>query len=232
MPQSMFQDVVCPRNDSTRRWYSLPLSFVVHTSIVIVLVVVPLVAWDTVPAPRMMMAFVSPPQLPAAPPAVQRVPSVQPVPQNHPGAAPLEPPSEIGPESGLILEPEQADIATPGMIDGLAVAVVMEPLPPPPAPAPAKPVRVGGGVTPPARTKDVSPIYPPIAQSARVQGDVIIEATIGADGRVQEARVLRSVPLLDPAALAAVRAWEYTPTLLNGQPVPVIMTVTVRFRLQ
>ena len=60
----------------------------------------------------------------------------------------------------------------------------------------------------------------------------MIEATIGPDGRVQNAKVLRSVPLLDQAAVAAVMAWEYTPTLLNGQPVPIIMTVTVRFRLQ
>jgi len=64
-------------------------------------------------------------------------------------------------------------------------------------------------------------------QSARVQGIVIVEATIGVDGRVQDARVLRSIPLLDAAAVEAVKQWEYTPTLLNGVPVPVIMTVTV-----
>ena len=75
------------------------------------------------------------------------------------------------------------------------------------------------------------PVYPPIAQAARVQGIVIIEATIGADGRVVNARILRSVPLLDQAALDAVRQWQYTPTLLNGVPVPVIMTVTVKFTL-
>jgi protein TonB len=91
---------------------------------------------------------------------------------------------------------------------------------------------LNSGITPPTRIKDVLPVYPAIAQSARVQGDVIIEATIGPDGRMQNAQVLRSVPLLDQAAVAAVLAWVYTPTLLNGQPVPIIMTVTVRFRLQ
>jgi protein TonB len=90
---------------------------------------------------------------------------------------------------------------------------------------------VGGQIKPPTKTKDVKPVYPPIAQSARVQGVVIIEATIGANGRVQDARVLRSIPLLDQAALDAVRQWEFTPTLLNGVPVPVIMTVTVQFTL-
>jgi protein TonB len=92
-------------------------------------------------------------------------------------------------------------------------------------------VRVGGNIKPPMKTKDVRPTYPPIAQSARVQGVVIIEATIGPGGKVQDARVLRSIPLLDAAALDAVRQWEFTPTLLNGVPVPVIMTVTVQFTL-
>ena len=93
-------------------------------------------------------------------------------------------------------------------------------------------MRVGGNIKPPQKTKRRRPVYPPIAQSARVQGVVIIEATIGPNGAVQDARVLRSIPLLDQAALDAVRQWEFTPTLLNGVPVPVIMTVTVQFTLQ
>jgi len=97
---------------------------------------------------------------------------------------------------------------------------------------PAQPVRVGGNVPPPKKVKDVRPEYPALAQSARVQGVVIIEATIGPDGRVQDARVLRSIPLLDASALDAVRQWEFTPTTLNGAPVPVIMTVTVNYTLQ
>ena len=80
--------------------------------------------------------------------------------------------------------------------------------------------------------RNAAPVYPQIAQSARVQGVVIIEATISPTGKVTDARVLRSIPLLDQAALDAVRQWEYTPTTLNGVPVPVIMTVTVNFTLQ
>jgi protein TonB len=60
---------------------------------------------------------------------------------------------------------------------------------------------------------------------------VILEARIGVDGKVSHARVLRSVPLLDQAALDAVMQWEYQPTRLNGQPVPIMITVTVRFTL-
>ncbi len=81
------------------------------------------------------------------------------------------------------------------------------------------------------KTKHVAPVYPPVAQSAAVQGVVIIEMIIGGDGKVQDARVLRSIPLLDQAALDSVKQWEFTPTLLNGSPVPVIMTATVQFTL-
>jgi TonB family protein len=93
-------------------------------------------------------------------------------------------------------------------------------------------VRVGGKIRPPTKTKNVLPAYPEAAKKARVAGVVIIEATIGANGKVIAAKVLRSVPMLDQAALDAVQQWEFTPTLLNGKPVPVVMTVTVNFTLQ
>ena len=92
--------------------------------------------------------------------------------------------------------------------------------------------RVGGQIAPPRKTKDVRPLYPPAAQEARVQGTVIIEATISPRGCVSAAHVIKSVPLLDVAALWAVAQWEYTPTLLNGTPVAVIMTVTSTFTLK
>jgi protein TonB len=79
--------------------------------------------------------------------------------------------------------------------------------------------------------KDVKPVYPPIALSAKIQGVVIIEATIGADGRVESTRVIRSIPLLDQAALDAVRQWEFRPTLLNGVPTPIVFSATVNFSL-
>ena len=98
--------------------------------------------------------------------------------------------------------------------------------------AKAAAVRVGGKIRPPTKIKNVTPVYPAAAKSAKVAGMVIIEATIGGNGKVIDAKVLRSVPMLDEAALEAVRQWEFTPTLLNGAPVPVVMTVTVNFKLQ
>ena len=91
-------------------------------------------------------------------------------------------------------------------------------------------VRVGGQIRPPIKIKDVAPVYPAIARSARVTGAVTVEATIGEDGKVADARVVKSVPLLDQAALDAVRQWEYRPTLLNGVPVPVVVTVVINFK--
>jgi protein TonB len=94
----------------------------------------------------------------------------------------------------------------------------------------AAPVRVGGQIKPPTKVKDVKPVYPAIARSARVAGAVVIAATIDEEGKVIDAKVVRSVPLLDQAALDAVQQWEYMPTLLNGVPVPVLVTVTINFK--
>lgn len=90
-------------------------------------------------------------------------------------------------------------------------------------------IRVGGQVRPPIRIKEVAPVYPAVAQSARVTGDVVIEATVDEEGNVADARVVKSVPLLDQAALDAVKQWQYRPSLLNGVPTPVVLTVTVKF---
>jgi protein TonB len=136
----------------------------------------------------------------------------------------------------------------------------LEPAPPPPPPAPppgptrasvrdsappdtrpkgaradspprVQAVRVGGSIPEPRKIKNVPPIYPDIAKQAHVQGIVILEATIGPRGDVTSVKVLRGIPLLDQAAIDAVRQWVYTPTLQNGVPVAVIMTVTVNYKL-
>jgi protein TonB len=120
-----------------------------------------------------------------------------------------------------------------GVLGGLPEPEATPP-PPPPTTQPAKPkgpVRVGGQIKEPTKVKNVPPAYPDIAKQARVQGVVVLEAVISPSGDVTNVRVLRGVPLLNDAAVTAVREWRYTPTLLNGQPVSVVMTVTVNFRL-
>jgi TonB family protein len=91
-------------------------------------------------------------------------------------------------------------------------------------------VRVGGAVRSPAKLKDVPPVYPAMAKSARIGGTVHIEATIGPDGKVADAKVVKSAPLLDQAALDAVTQWEYAPTRVKGVAVPVIITVAINFQ--
>lgn len=87
-------------------------------------------------------------------------------------------------------------------------------------------------IRPPAKVSHVPPVYPRIAREAKIEGTVILEAVIAASGSVEEVRVLRSAPLLDAAAIDAVRQWRFTPIMLNGQAIPIVMTVTVTFTLK
>jgi len=95
------------------------------------------------------------------------------------------------------------------------------------------PLRVGASIKPPAKTKDVRPSYPKEAQARHVTGTVIIETTISTEGCIKRAAIVRGVhPLLDVEALRSVMQWKFVPTLVEGVPYPVLMTVTVQFTLQ
>ena len=83
----------------------------------------------------------------------------------------------------------------------------------------------------PTKVWDVRPVYPPEAKAGGVQGVVVIDARSDIDGCLRNAEVVRSVPALDQAALDAVTQWEFAPTILNGEPIPVLLTVTVQFTL-
>mgnify|MGYP003572783853 FL=1 len=105
----------------------------------------------------------------------------------------------------------------------------------PPPPEPEGPVRfvVGGNITEPEKLSGPNPIYPEAARRARIQGVVVLECTIGKDGTVTEAKVLRGLPLgLTEAAQDAVRKWKFKASTLNGKPVEVLYILTVRFNLQ
>jgi protein TonB len=98
--------------------------------------------------------------------------------------------------------------------------------------AAAKRVKAGGAIRPPRKVVDVRPEYPQDARDAKIQGVVILEIVIAEDGGVIETHILRSIPALDQAAIDAVSQWKFEPTLLNGEPVEVEITVTVNFSLQ
>ena len=97
----------------------------------------------------------------------------------------------------------------------------------------ATPTRAGGAdkVKPPKLIKEVRPVYPAEAEKAGVEGIVIMEATTDTYGRVAAVKVLRGIPLLNQAAIDAVKQWVYEPMVINGKPQPVVFTVTTRFTL-
>ena len=239
MGEHMFRDVVDPgAKIGGRRKFSVPFSIAAHTVVLAVAVIVPLMASDALPPPSAIVAFIAAPPLPAPPPPPppsQAHQSRQPEPAQS-NAAPLDAPSAIVPERAF--EPASENV---GIVEGIpsidccdsnAPAAVVPPRLVVEPDIPTAPVRLDAGVKPPTKVKDVRPVYPPVALASRVQGIVIIEATIGPTGKVENARALKSHPLLEQAALEAVRQWEFTPTLLHGTPISVLMTVTVNFSLQ
>ncbi|RPH76352.1 MAG: energy transducer TonB [Nitrospiraceae bacterium] len=121
----------------------------------------------------------------------------------------------------------------PGGVIGGVLGGVAPPPPPPPPPRPKKvePLRVGGNVQESRLIRKVEPVYPELAKRARVSGIVMLEVNVDEEGSVANVRVIRGHPLLDQSAIDAVKQWKYSPTLLNGEPVPVIATVTVIFNL-
>ncbi len=229
MPRDLFGDVTRPSiSIGNRKWYSVPVSLLSHSIVLAMIIVLPILAAPLMPgvlandSPEYIITILPPPP----PPPVRPPTEIKPIDRR---GAPIEAPR------GFTKEPETIHETfpdTPGVVAGPEdLDRVLVPPPVVAAPEPQKPLPVGGTVRRPVKVGGHDPAYPPIARAAGVQGIVIIEATIGADGRVINARILRSLPLLDQAALEAVRQWEYTPTLLNGVAVPVIMTVTVNFTL-
>ncbi len=214
------------------RIFTLTLSILVHVAAVIAVVVVPIIATDVLPEPRRTMEFQHIVPITIAPPPPLR-PRHMPQPTHAPAdSAPVTVPDGIEPEPVAAPLPTSIDAGSPTIEGILMIGDVVSGDPvPPPAPR-REPLPVGGSISRPERIHYVAPGYPAIARSARVEGTVILEAVLGADGLVREVRVLRSIPLLDAAAVQAVQQWRFTPTLLNGTAVPVVMTVTAVFSLQ
>ena len=211
----------------------LSVSILLHAGLAAAVVVVPLLMHDRLPAPAsgVRVFFVEPLTIPPPPAPASIAPRAQKAPPPSPAlAAPVEVAERVVPE-------QAADLAAPGGEPagvegggaGGVVGGIVEALPEPPAPP--RVVHVGGEVREPTKVKHVSPVYPDVAARAMVQGNVVVELQVNTQGRVTDAQVVKGIPLLNEAALAAVRQWVYTPPLVDGVPVRLIMTVTVRFKL-
>jgi len=201
---------------------------------------------DELPEMPTMKVFVAelpaPPPPPPPPPSVNRAPKTEApphtsVPSKLTLVAPAEAPVGIEAESGMIQDDEGGvsggvEGGIPGgVVGGIPGGIVSEPLPPSPPPPP-RPVRVGGNIQTPTLLYRVNPEYPPIAVAAKVTGIVVIEATVDERGQVVDTKVLRSLPLLDRAAIDAVKQWRYEPLLMNGTPFPFLLTVTLTFAIR
>jgi periplasmic protein TonB len=151
-------------------------------------------------------------------------------------AAPLEPQTGISPETGREAisngTRESVSALERGGVSVDGVGVTENPPPAPPAPGPQPPQRLHQGIQAPRKVVDVAPRYPALARQSRIEGIVILDVIIDETGTVTSTRVLKSVALLDQAAIDAVGQWKFTPARLNGEAIPIVMTVTVSFRLQ
>jgi len=221
-------------------------SFVAHVIVVAAIIVLPLVVGEDVlpAASEAVRAFFVPPAEVALPPPPPPPPpagarALKPAPSApRPSApakfvAPIEVPDSVPPEESIDLGVEGGvPGGVEGGVPGGGVGGVVGGLPSaPPPPATVAPVRVGGLIRVPKLVNRVTPAYPEIARAARTSAMLILEATVGADGRVQDVKVLRGQPLFDQAAVDAVKQWRYRPLLLNGIPVPFVVTVTLSFNL-
>ena len=218
------------------------VSIALHAMALTALVIIPLLyVTDQLPQVPDMMAFITAPLAPPPPPPAPapRTPSTivaKPVPTSGHFAAPVEAPARIEAEpiSSGVGEgvPGGVESGVPGGVIGGIVAGVSEPPPPPPPPAPRAPVRIGGELQAPRLLRRVEPDYPAIASMAAIQGVVILETVVNEKGMVEGVTVLRSAhPVLDHAAIAAVKQWQYSPLLLDGVPAPFILTVVLSFHL-
>jgi len=237
MPRQMLENLVASesRGVSSRSVMTMLSSAGIQITVIAILIVIPLLATDSMPEPpEVMMTFMAPPPPPPPPPppapagAPKAVKSAKaPIPKPLPAGdlvAPLEAPTEIPTEDFGLVTGEVDTGVTGGALGGVEGGM-------PGAPA-EEPIRVGGEVQPPKKLKDVRPEYPVTARNARVEGTVILEAVIDSRGMVADVRVLKSIPLLDEAAVEAVKQWRYQATMLNGEAVAILMTVTVNFGLE
>ena len=242
MPRDLF--ACLPEHPESRRSTRLlPVSLLLHAVLIGGAIIAPLLATGELPK---VTGTRTPPLIVKALPVLEvvsppvRVPRPRSAPSSSSGST-IEPTARPQPAFSF-----DEEVAEPGAVSmGQSIGVPGTPEgqigsgtggsgtgDPGIAQTPSGPVRPGGDIERPQKIRHVPPEYPVIARQIRRQGTVVIDAIIGPDGQVTQARIRQSVPLLDDAALAAVRQWVYTPTRLNGKPVAVIMTVEVNFRLR
>jgi protein TonB len=241
----MFEDSLVESSGRLRRHgrWTAAFSFVVQIVLVGLLVLLPLIHTQALPKAR-LIDILNPPSPPPArapehPPAERPRTNRQTSDLAH--GIIIRAPREIPKKTALVRNEESVPpgpfgIAgdTPGGVpDGALYGIAPMTHETPSLPQLAMPakVRVSSGVAEGLLMHQVKPQYPVLARQARIEGTVVLQATIGKDGTVQNLRLISGHPMLVQAALDAVRQWRYRPYYLNNQPVEVDTLITVNFTL-
>ncbi len=244
----MFEEMVIssPNPKKTNKPWTVVVSMIFQVGFLGILILIPLIYTEALPKTMMATMLTAPPPPPPPPPPPAAVQVVRVKPQAHlMDAGKLVAPKVIPKEVKIIKEEAEPDVASVGMAGGVPGGVAggsmggvlggviggMGGAPPPPKPHQTGPLRVGGNVQAARIINRVQPSYPPLARQTRISGTVRLHAIISKDGTIRELEVLNGHPLLQQAALDAVRQWRYQPTLLNGEPVEVDTTIDVIFSL-
>ncbi len=230
---------------------TIPIAYICEVIFIGVLILLPLMYTQTLPAAQLMTFLAAPPPPPPPPPPpaaatpppkiikrvtvedIMKAPTVIPKTIQQIKDEPEPPPQTgaVGVVGGVPGGMPGGQMG--GVIGGVIGGVLSGAAPPPPPPKATTPkrIRVGGQVEAAKLIFQPKPEYPPLAKMARIQGTVRLEAIISKDGTIQDLKVLSGHPLLVKAALEAVQRWRYQPTLLNGEPVEVVTEIDCNFTL-
>ena len=244
----MFEQTFVEGTSNTKKPWTVMFAFTMELIGIGVLILIPLIYTETLPRAQLTSFLVAPPPPPRPPPPPPpEAPKIVKVIPRQFDAGRLLAPKSVPKDIAVIREEELPPPASgvvggvpggvPGSAGGLGNILGAMPTaaPPPPKPVEKPPtpqrIRVGGNVQAANLIRKVTPVYPPLAKQARVQGTVRFTAIIGKDGAIHNLQLVSGHPLLVAAAQEAVKQWQYKPTLLNGEPVEVVTQIDVNFTL-
>lgn len=244
----MFEDSLIDARIKTKRGAATAVSFVLQAILVGIVVLIPLLFTEALPAKQLVTTLVAPPPPPPPPPpAAAQASAARPV-EEAPVKSEVTMPVRIPQKIAMVREAPATGAAAPpstvagvvggvpggvegGTVGGVVGGVLNSVGTAAPKLAAPKRVRVTSGVTEGLLIHKVMPEYPQAAKAARMQGTVVLGAIIGKDGTVKGLKVVSGPPILAQAAIAAVKEWRYKPYYLNGQPTEVDTTINVNFKL-
>ncbi len=233
-----------------RQTWTTAFSFLFQCVLLGILLLIPLYFTQELPKSQLLTFLVAPPPPPPPPPpaAAQAAQIMKQIQTDLLSNGGLRTPSKI-PQKIEMIKEEEAPLPIPtggvvggvpggipggqlgGVIGGIVNATSNLAYVPKLQPVVPQRVRISQGVTSGMLIRKVEPLYPVLARSARISGDVVLKAIINKQGEIQDLQLVSGHPMLVPAAIEAVRQWRYRPYLLNGQPVEVETTITVIFTL-